>query len=100
MESMTQMTLTVSLDSDPSKPSYPSYHVESNPSEPSRPSMIRLTFDSSSSSAASRHVPPLVHGRGFICTRAMPYGYGCARGGGRGDVVLGGFGNGFLPSDG
>ena len=72
LDSDTHLMLTISLDSDPSKPSYSSYYVESDPSEPSRPSVICLTFDSSSSSVASRHVPPPIRGRGFICTRAMP----------------------------
>ena len=77
-DSNTHLTPTVSLDSDPSEPSYPSYHVETDPSEPSHPSVIRLTSDSSSSSAASRHMPPLVRGRGFIHTRAVPHGHGHA----------------------
>ena len=93
----TCLTPNVSLDFGPSDPSYPSYHVETDPSEPSYPSMIRLTSDSSSSFAASRYVPPPVRGCRFIRTRAVPCGRGCARGGGCGDVTLGGFGNGFLP---
>ena len=98
-DSDTRLTPTVSLDSDPSEPSYPSYHIETDPSEPSHPSMIHLTSDSSSSSAASRHVPPPVRGRGFIRTRAVPSRHGRARGGGCGDVAPDGFGNGFLPPD-
>ena len=35
-----------------------------------------LTSNSSSSSAASRHVPPPVRGCGFIRTRVMPHGWG------------------------
>ena len=49
-DSDTRLTLTVSLDTDPSEPSYPSYHVEFDPSEPSCPSVIRLASDSSFSS--------------------------------------------------
>ena len=96
-DSDTHLTPTVSLDSDPSEPSYPSYHVETDLSEPSYPSVIHLTSNSSSSSAAPLHTPPLVCGRGFIRTRAVPRGHGHARGGGHGDVTLGGFGNGYLP---
>ena len=60
-------------NSDPSEPSYPSYHVETDPSEPSFPSVVRLSSDSaSSSSAAPRRTPPVVRGRGFIRTRAVP----------------------------
>ena len=95
----TRLTSTVSLDSDPSKPSYLSYHVETDLSEPSYPSMIRLTSDSSSSSAASRHVPPSVRGRGFIHTHVVPRGRGHAQGGEGGDVAPGGFWNGYLPPD-
>ena len=73
--------------------------METDPSEPSYPSMIRLTSDSSSSSAAPSHTPPPVRDRGFIRTRAMPRGRGRARGGGHGDVTLDGFGNGYLPPD-
>ena len=62
-DSDTRLTLTASVDSDPSEPSYPSYHVETDPSEPSYPSVIRLTSDSSSSSAAPCHTPPPVRGR-------------------------------------
>ena len=90
---------TVSLDSDPSEPFYLSYQVETNPSEPSYPSVICLTSESSSSFAASRHVPPSVHGREFIRTRVMPRGCGRAWGRGHGDVTLRGFGNGFLLPD-
>ena len=89
----------VSLDSDSSEPSYLSYHVEFDPSEPSYPSVIRLTSDSSSSSAAPRHVASPVRGRGFICPRAVPHGCGHGRGEGRGDAP-GGFGNGYLSFDG
>ena len=96
----TCLTPTVFLDSDPLEPSYLSYHVESDPSEPSYPSMICLTSDSSSSSIVVRHAPPPVRGHGFIHTRAVPHGRRYARGGGRGDVASGGFGNVFLPSDG
>ena len=98
-DSDTSLTLTISLNSDPSEPSHPSYHVETDLSEPSYPSMIRLTFDLSSSSAASRHVPPSVRGHRFIYTGAMPRGRGHAQGRGHGDDTLGGFGNGFLPPD-
>ena len=93
------MTLTVSLDFDPSEPSYPSYHVESDPSEFSYPSVIRLTSDSSSSSTVSHHMPPLVSGHRFIHTRAVPHRRGHARGRGHGDVTPGGFENGFLLPD-
>ena len=99
-DSDTHLTPTISLDSDPLKLSYPSYHVESDPSEPSYPLMICLTFDSSSSFAAPHHTPPPVHGRGFIHTRAVPWGHGRARGGGRGDDTPGGFENGYLLFDG
>ena len=54
----TRLMLTVSLDSNPSEPSYLSYHVESDPFEPSCPSVVRLTSDSSSSSAASCQCHP------------------------------------------
>ena len=87
-------------DSDPSEPSYPSYRVETDLSEPSFPSVVRLSFDSaSSSSAAPRRTPPLIRGRRFIRTRVVPRGRGRTRGGGRGDAALGGFGNGYLPPD-
>ena len=99
-DSDTHLTPTVSLDFDPLEPSYLSYHVESDPSECSRPLVIRLTFDSSSSSAAPHHVPPPVYGRGFIRTHAVPHGHGRARGGGHDDDTLGGFGNGYLLFDG
>ena len=99
-DSDTRLTSIVSLDSDPSKPSYPSYHVESDPSKPSCPSVIRLTFNSSSSSIAPRHAPPSVCGRGFIRTHAVPHRCGHARGGGCGDDASDGFGNGYLPFDG
>ena len=98
-DSDTHLTPSISLYSDPSEPSYTSYHVESDPSEPSRPSVIRLTSDLSSSSAASRHMPPLVRGRGFIHTCAVPRGRGRARRGGCGDVASCGFKNGFCPPD-
>ena len=98
-DSNTHLTPIVSLDSDPSEPSYPSYHVETDPSKPSYPSVIRLTSYSSSSSAAPHHAPPPVHGRGFIHTRVVPRGHSCARGGGRGDVAPGRFGNSYLPPD-
>ena len=98
-DSDTRLTLTVSLDSDPSEPSYLSYHVETDSSELSYPSVIRLTSDSSSSSATPRHTPPLVRGGGFIRSRAMPRGRGHARGGGCGDVAPDGFGNGYLSPD-
>ena len=62
--------------------------------------MIRLTSNSSSSSAVPRHAPPSNHGRGFIHTRAVLRGRGRARGGGHGDVAPSGFENGLLPSDG
>ena len=58
-----------------------SYH-----SEPSQLSVIRLSFDSSASFAGL--APPPVRGRGFIPTRVVPCGHGCAQGGGRGDVAL------------
>ena len=93
------MTPTVSLDSDPLELSYPSYHVETNLSEPSYSSVIHLTSDSSSSSAALHCAAPSVHGRGFIRTYTVPRGCGRAREGGRGDVALGGFKNGYLPPD-
>ena len=96
----THLTSTVSLDSDSSESSYPSYHVEFDPSELSYPLVIRLTSDSSSSSAAPHHTPPPVHGRGFIHTRAVPRGRGCARGGGHSDDTPYGFENGYLLFDG
>ena len=73
--------------------------METNPSKPSYPSVIRLTSNSSSSSAARHHASPLVCGRGFIRTRAVPRGHGRARGGERGDVTPGGFGNSYLSPD-
>ena len=66
-----------------------SYHLE-----PSHPSLIRLFSDSSTSSNGP--TPPPIQGRGFIRTCAVPYGGGCARGGGRGDDASGGYGNGYL----
>ena len=98
-DSDTRLTPTVSLDSDPSEPSYLSYHVETDSSELSYLSVIRLTSDSSSSSATPRHTPPLVRGRGFIRTRAVPRERGHARGGGHGDVAPGGFGNNYVSPD-
>ena len=99
-DSDTCLTMTVSVDSDPSELSHPSYHVETDPSEPSYLSVIRLTSDSSSSSSSTHHhTPSLVRGRGFIRISAMPHGHGYARGGRRGDVTPGGFGNGYLPPD-
>ena len=95
----TRLTLTVSLDSDPLEPSYPSYHVETNSSEPSCPSVIRLTFDSSSSSVAPHHAPPPIRSCGFIRTYAVPRGRGRARGGRRCDVASGGFENDYLLPD-
>ena len=77
-DSNTCLTPTVSLDFDPLESSHLSYHVESDLSEPSHPSVIRLTSDSSSSSAAPHHAPTLVYGRGFFLTHAMPRGRGCA----------------------
>ena len=67
---------TVSLDSDPLVPSYLSYHMESDPSEPSRPSVIHLTSDSSSSSVASRHVPPPVVAMGSFVPVPCPVDVG------------------------
>ena len=95
----TCLTPIVSLDFNPSEPSYLSYHVETDPSKPSYPSMIRLTSDSSSSSAAPRHTPPPVCSLGFIRTRVVPRRRDRAQGGGRGDVAPDGFGNGFLLLD-
>ena len=95
----TRLASTVSLDSDPLKPSYRSCHVETDLSESSYPFVIRLTSNSSTSSAVPRHTPPPVRGRKFIRTRAVPRGHGCARGGERGDVTPGGFGNGYLSPD-
>ena len=99
-DSDTRLMLTVSLDSNPSEPSYPNYHAESNLSKPSYPSVIRLTSDSSSSSAAPRHIPPPVRARGFIHTRAVPSGCGRGREGEHSDDAPGGFGNDYLPFDG
>ena len=70
--------------------------MESDPSEPSYPSVIHLTSNLSSSSAAPRHIPPPIRGRGFIRTRAIPCGCGRGRGGGRGDDAPGSFRNGYL----
>ena len=111
MDSDARVTPTASVDSDPSEPSYPSYHVETDPSEPayptrsggshrsssSQPSVVRLSSDTSASSAGP--TPPPVRGRGFIRTRAIPRGRGRARGGGRSDGPSDGYGNGFLPPD-
>ena len=71
------------------------YLVESDPSKPTYPFVIRLTSDSSSSSAASR-APPLVHGRGFIRTCVVPRECGRAHGGGCGYEAIDGFQNGYL----
>ena len=98
-DSDTRLTSTVSMDSDPLEPSYSSYHVGTDPSEPSYPSVIRLTFDSSYSSATPNYTPPLVHGCRFIHTRAVPRGRGRVRGEGHGDVTPDGFENGYLPPD-
>ena len=92
----TLLTPTISVDSDPLEPSYPNHHVETNPFKPSYSSVIRLTPDLSSSSATPRHTPPLVHGRGFIRTCAVPRGRGRVQGGGCGPS---GFRNSFLPLD-
>ena len=73
--------------------------MESDPSELSYLSVIRLTSDSSSSTAPG-HAPPLIRGHGFIHTHAIPRGRGHARGGGHGDTAPDGFGNGYLPFDG
>ena len=51
-DSDTRLTLTASMESDPSELSYPSYHVETDLSEPSFLSVICLSSDSASSSAA------------------------------------------------
>ena len=68
----TRLTLTASVESDPSEPSYLSYIVKTDPSEPSFPSVICLSSDSASSSVALYHTPPTVLGRGFIRTRTVP----------------------------
>ena len=68
--------LTISLDSDHSEPSYLGYHVESDPSESSYPSVIRLTSDSSSSSAVPRHASPPVRGRGLFVPALCPIDMG------------------------
>ena len=84
-DSDTRLTLIVYLDSDPSKSSYPSYHVEFDPSKPSYPLVIRLTSDSSSSSTAPRHVPPLVCGRSSFAPVLFPIGVGMTK---EEDVVM------------
>ena len=71
-DSDTQLTPTVSLDSDLSESSYSTYSVGSYRSEPSQPSVIHLTSNLSSSSANPYHTLPPVRGHGFICTRAVP----------------------------
>ena len=78
----TRLTPIVSLDSDPSEPSYSSYRVEPDPSEPSYPSVIRLTSDSSTSSAVPRHISSPICGHRFICTSVVPQGHRRAQGGG------------------
>ena len=99
-DSDARLTLTASVESDPSEPSYSSYHVETDPSEPSFQFMIRLSSNSaSSSSVAPRRTPPPVRGYGFIRTHVVPRGRGRARGGGRDGATPGGFGNGYLPPD-
>ena len=71
-DSNTRLTLIVSVDSDPSEPSYLSYHVETDPSEPSYRYVMRLTSDSSSSSVARHHTPPLIRVAGsFIRTLCL-----------------------------
>ena len=77
-DSDTRLTPTASVELDPSEPSYLSYCVETDPSKPSFPSVIRLSSDLASSSAAPRHTPPPVCGRGFIRTHAVPHGRGRA----------------------
>ena len=99
-DSDTHLTLTASVESDPSELSYPSYHVETDPSEPYFPSVICLSSDSaSSSSAAPRRTSPPLYGCRFIHTSAVPRGCGRAQGGRRRDASPGGFGNGYLPPD-
>ena len=94
----TQLTPTISVESDPSESSYPTYSMESYHSKPPRPSVIRLSSDSSASLADP--IPPLVHNCGFICTHVIPRERGRAWGGGRGDNAPGSFRNGYLPFDG
>ena len=82
-DSDTRLTLTVSVESDPSESSYSTYFVGSYRSEPSQPLVIHLSSDSSNSFASPP--PPLVRGHGFIRAHAVPRERGHARGGGRGD---------------
>ena len=92
------MTLTISVDSDPSESSYSTYSVESDPLELSYPSVICLTSDSSASSASLALTP--VRGHGFIRTRAVPRRRRHACGGGHEDNAPSSFGNRYLPFDG
>ena len=82
-DSDSRLTPTNSVESNPDTRMTPTYSVESNLFEPSYPLMIRLTSDSSSSSAAPGHAPPPIRGRGFIRTLVVPRGHG--------DGALGGF---------
>ena len=96
-DSDTRLTPTASIEMDPSESSYPTYSVGSYRSEPYQPSVIRLSSDSSASSASP--APTSICNHGFICTRAVPRRCGRAQRGGCGNVTPGGFRNGFLPLD-
>ena len=97
MESPT-LTLTYSVEFDPSKSTYLTYSLELYPSELSYPSMIRLSSDSSASSATGQ-APPPIRGCGFIHTRAVTRECEQAWDGEHGDNTPGGFRNGYLSFD-
>ena len=69
-----RLTLTYSVEFDPSESTYLTYSVGSYHSKPSQSSLIHLSSDSSASSASPASLS--VRGCGFIHTRAMPAGIG------------------------
>ena len=85
----TRLTLTMSMEFDPSGSSYSTYSMGSYRSEPSQPSIVFLSSDSSASSVGL--APPPVCSHGFIRTRAIPRT--CGHGGGCGDDAPSGFRN-------
>ena len=97
-DSDTRLMSTISIESDPSKSSYPTYSMGFYHLEPSQPSVIRLSSDSSTSSAGL--VPPPVRSCGFIHIRTVPRWCELARGRGLGDDAPDGFENEYLPFDG
>ena len=70
-DSNTRLTPIASIETDPSESSYLTYSMGSYHSKPSQPLVIRLSSDSSASSASPS--PPLIRDRGFIRTRAVPH---------------------------